>query len=58
MLWNVFVVLLFLWLSGFVSGYTMGGFIHYLMVLAIIVLGVDIFREEGYGRNLESSQKK
>jgi len=38
MLWTIFVVLLVLWLLGVVSSYTMGGFIHILLVLAIIAL--------------------
>jgi hypothetical protein len=38
MLWTLFVVLLVLWLLGMVSSYTMGGFIHLLLVLAVIAL--------------------
>jgi hypothetical protein len=38
MLWTMFVVLLVLWLVGIVSSYTLGGFIHVLLVLAIISL--------------------
>ncbi|HWF02826.1 MAG TPA: lmo0937 family membrane protein, partial [Candidatus Angelobacter sp.] len=38
MLWTLFVVLLVLWLLGVVSSYTMGGFIHLLLVLAVIAL--------------------
>lgn len=38
MLWTIFVVLLVLWLLGVVSSYTLGGFIHILLVLAIIAL--------------------
>ena len=38
MLWTIFVILLVLWLLGVVSSYTLGGFIHLLLVLAIIVL--------------------
>lgn len=38
MLWTLFVVLLVLWLLGMVSSYTLGGFIHILLVLALIVL--------------------
>jgi hypothetical protein len=38
MLWTIFVVLLVLWLLGVVSSYTMGGFIHILLVLALIAL--------------------
>ena len=38
MLWTIFVVLLVLWLLGMVSSYTLGGLIHLLLVLALIVL--------------------
>ncbi|HMD39781.1 MAG TPA: lmo0937 family membrane protein [Candidatus Acidoferrum sp.] len=38
MLWTIFVVLLVLWVLGLVTSYTMGGFIHILLVLAVIVL--------------------
>ena len=42
MLWTIFVILLVLWLLGLVSSYTLGGFIHILLVLAIIVLVVNL----------------
>ena len=38
MLWTIFVILLILWLLGFVTDYTMGGFIHILLVIAIVVV--------------------
>ena len=38
MLWTIFVVLLVLWLLGVVSSYTLGGFIHVLLVVAVILL--------------------
>jgi hypothetical protein len=38
MLWTIFVILLVLWLLGVVSSYTLGGFIHILLVLALVVL--------------------
>ncbi|HEV8482305.1 MAG TPA: lmo0937 family membrane protein [Blastocatellia bacterium] len=38
MLWTLFVILLILWLLGLVSSYTLGGFIHILLVLALVVL--------------------
>jgi hypothetical protein len=38
MLWTIFVILLVLWLLGLVSSYTLGGFIHILLVLALVVL--------------------
>ena len=42
MLWTIFVILLVLWLLGLVSSYTMGGFIHILLVLAVIVLVINL----------------
>jgi len=38
MLWTIAVILIILWLLGLVSSYTMGGLIHLLLVIAIIVL--------------------
>jgi len=38
MLWTIFVILLVLWLLGVVTSYTLGGFIHLLLVLALVVL--------------------
>jgi hypothetical protein len=38
MLWTIFVILLVLWLLGIVSSYTLGGFIHILLVIALVVL--------------------
>jgi len=38
MLWTIFVILLVLWLLGLVTSYTLGGFIHILLVLAVITL--------------------
>ena len=42
MLWTIFVILLVLWLLGVVSSYTMGGFIHILLVIALVVLLINI----------------
>jgi hypothetical protein len=42
MLWTIFVILLILWLLGVVSSYTIGGFIHILLVLALVVLLINI----------------
>ncbi|PYX07966.1 MAG: lmo0937 family membrane protein [Acidobacteria bacterium] len=42
MLWTIFVILLVLWLLGLVSSYTLGGFIHILLVLAIVVLVINL----------------
>jgi uncharacterized membrane protein (Fun14 family) len=44
MIWTIFVVLVILWLLGFVSGYAMGGLIHILLVLAVIVLVVGLLQ--------------
>lgn len=38
MLWTIFIILVVLWLVGLVSSYTMGGFIHILLVAAVIIL--------------------
>ncbi len=38
MLWTLAVILVALWLLGLVSSYTMGGFIHLLLVIAIVVV--------------------
>jgi uncharacterized membrane protein len=42
MLWTIFVILLILWLLGLVSSYTLGGFIHILLVLALVVLVINL----------------
>jgi len=44
MLWTVFVVLLVLWLLGMVSSYTLGGFIHILLVLAVVTLLINLIQ--------------
>jgi Family of unknown function (DUF5670) len=38
MLWTLFVILLVLWLLGMVSSYTLGGFIHLLLLIAVVVV--------------------
>jgi len=47
MLWTIFVLLLVLWLLGVVSSYTLGGFFHLLLVLAIAVVLIRVIQ----GRN-------
>lgn len=42
MLWTLFVILLVLWLLGLVTSYTLGGFIHILLVVAIAILLVQL----------------
>jgi hypothetical protein len=44
MLWTIASVLVILWLLGLVSGYTMGSFIHILLVVAIIVVLVRVIQ--------------
>ena len=44
MLWTVAVVLIVLWALGLVSSYTMGGFIHVLLVVAIVVVLIRIIQ--------------
>ena len=42
MLYTIAVVLVILWLLGFVSSYTMGGFIHILLVIAVVVVLLNV----------------
>ena len=42
MLWTIFVILLVLWLLGLVTSYTMGGFIHILLVVAVAILLINL----------------
>ena len=44
MLWTIFVILLVLWLLGLVASYTLGGFIHLLLVIAVIVLVIQLIQ--------------
>lgn len=44
MLWTVAVVLLVLWVLGLVSSYTLGGFIHILIVVAVIIVLVQFIQ--------------
>jgi hypothetical protein len=44
MLWTIAVVLVVLWLLGVVSSYTMGGFIHILVVIAIVMILVNVIQ--------------
>lgn len=50
MLWTIAVILGIMWLLGMVSSYTMGGFVHLLLVLAIIVVLINVIQ----GRRLTS----
>jgi hypothetical protein len=42
MLWTILVILLVLWLLGLVSGYTVGGFVHLLLILAVVILVINL----------------
>jgi hypothetical protein len=44
MLWTVAVILLVLWVLGLVTSYTMGGFIHILLVIAVVVVLVNVIQ--------------
>jgi hypothetical protein len=44
MLWTIVVILVALWLLGVVTSYTMGGFIHLLLVLAVVVLVIRLLQ--------------
>jgi Family of unknown function (DUF5670) len=47
MLWTIFVILLILWALGMVSSYTFGGYIHLLLVIALVVVVIRLIQ----GRN-------
>ena len=44
MLWTIFVVLLVLWALGMVSSYTLGGYIHLLLVVALAIMAIRIIQ--------------
>ena len=44
MLWTIFVILVVLWLLGMVSSYTLGGYIHILLLLAIAVVLIRVIQ--------------
>jgi hypothetical protein len=43
MLWTIFVILLVLWLLGLATAYTLGGFIHILLIVAVAILLIQLF---------------
>jgi hypothetical protein len=47
MLWTIFVILLILWLLGMITSYTLGGFIHILLVIALVVLVIRLIQGRG-----------
>jgi hypothetical protein len=44
MLWTIFVILIVLWLLGLVSSYTVGGYVHFLLILAVAVLCIRLIQ--------------
>ncbi len=42
MLWTIFVILLIMWALGLATSYTLGGFVHILLVIALIMLVVNL----------------
>jgi hypothetical protein len=44
MLWTITVILIILWILGLVSSHTMGGFIHILLVIAVVVILINVIR--------------
>jgi hypothetical protein len=44
MLWTIFIILLVLWLLGLISGYTISGFVHILLVIAVVVLIIRLIQ--------------
>lgn len=44
MLWTIFLILMIMWLLGMVSSYTLGGFIHLLLILAVAVVLINIIQ--------------
>ncbi|MDF1614894.1 lmo0937 family membrane protein [Desulfurivibrio dismutans] len=51
MLWTIALILIVLWVLGLVSSYTMGGLIHVLLVIAVIVVLLNLI--QGRGRTLD-----
>lgn len=44
MLWTLFVILLVMWAAGLLTGYTLGGVIHALLVIAIVVILIQVIQ--------------
>ena len=51
MLWTIFVILLVMWALGLVTSYTLGGFVHILLVIALVMLVVNLVQ----GRRIEQA---
>ena len=44
MLWTIFVILLIMWVLGLLTSYTLGGFVHILLVIALVVLVINLMQ--------------
>ena len=44
MLWTIFVILLIMWSHGLITSYTIGGFIHILLVIALVMLVINLIQ--------------
>ena len=44
MLWTISVILLIMWALGLVTSYTMGGFVHILLVIALVMLAINLIQ--------------
>jgi hypothetical protein len=44
MLWTIVVALIILWLLGLVTSYTLGGFLHVLLVIAVVIILLNVIR--------------
>ena len=44
MLWAIFVILLVMWMLGLVTSYTLGGFVHILLVAAVVILLIRVIQ--------------
>ena len=58
MLWNAAVILIFLWLLGFVNHYTMGGLIHILPVIAVFAVLVNILQSRRITQPSEDGKRE
>jgi len=44
MLWTIFVILLVMWALGMVSSYTLGGYVHLLLVIALVIVVINVIQ--------------
>ncbi|HEY6270945.1 MAG TPA: lmo0937 family membrane protein [Terriglobales bacterium] len=57
MLWPIIVLLLLLWLAGVVASYTLGGYIHALLVLAVGILIAQVVTRQGENGGLAEAER-